>query len=169
MAYEILRPAPVVSAGIVLTVGLLVPGVIFPQTPDPAKPSDSRKQALIRFFEKNESKLVQFADEFLQAADRHKLDWRLLPSLAMVESSGGKYYQFGNIFGWDSGRTRFSSIEDCIHHVAGRLAESPIYKGKSIQVMLTIYNPARKDYATRVTAVMRDLAPDQLALRVGVQ
>lgn len=167
MTYRTLRQTPVVSAGLVLTVGLLVPVVVHAQSGAAglAPAGDARKEALTRFFDKHQSKLTRYVDEFLAAADRHQLDWRLLPGLAMIESSGGKYYQHGNIFGWDSGRTHFSSIEACIQHVARRLAESPVYRGKSVTGILTTYNPARKDYALKVLEKMRELAPDHLALR----
>ena len=96
---------------------------------DPATPpceNDNRCQAVRNFFLRYESPLEKVAHVFLQAADKHKLDWRLLPALAMVETTGGRHGTRNNIFGWNSGRTRFASVEAGILFVAGRFAVSPI-------------------------------------------
>jgi hypothetical protein len=133
-------------------------------------PPDPRCHVLSRFFQQRDSPLVDDASHFLKASDKHRLDWRLLPSLAMIESSGGKYYQNKNVFGWQSGRARFQSIREGIEFVASRLAESPIYAGKDVATKLRIYNPARHDYGQKVMGVMRELGPDvQASARPRIQ
>jgi len=99
---------------------------------------------------------VSFA--FLRAADTHGIDWRLLPAIAMVESSGGKYGSPKNIFGWNSGRTRFRSLEAGIAYVAERFARSPIYSGRTAMGILHRYNPAKKTYPPKVTKFMMELS-----------
>jgi len=98
------------------------------------------------------------AADFLAAADAHQLDWRLLPSLALIESSGGKYHKNNNIFGWANGRIRFPTVRHGIYAVARKLAESPPYREKSTDEILRIYNP-RPGYAARVRAIMAELGP----------
>jgi len=119
---------------------------------------DPRLIRLKQFFESYDCPLSQFAGDFVQAADRNQLDWRLLPSISMMESGGGKNYRNKNVFGWDSGRERFSSISAGIHAVASRLSRSKLYKHKGLDQILYTYNP-RPDYARKVKTWMRTIGP----------
>jgi len=94
-------------------------------------------------------------------ADRHKLDWRLLPSICFVETGGGKAANGNNLFGWDSGRAEFASMRDSIHHVAARLAESELYRDKQLDEKLSVYNPF-PHYGPLVKSVMNRLSPSRL-------
>ena len=120
-----------------------------PPQPNPC-PSDTRCDALVKFFKKYGSPLGKYAGDFLLAADKHHLDWRLLPSISMVESSGGKYYSYSNVFGWNCGRARFRSISAGIHYVAAQFGTSSIYAGKDTRGILRQYNPARSAYPKKV-------------------
>ena len=117
---------------------------------------DPRLERLQQFFAERDCPLHDAAAEFLIAADENGLDWRLLPSLSIIESSGGKDYTNNNIFGWDSCRENFDSVVAGIHFVADRLANSKRYKDKSLEEKLRTYNPV-PDYASRVKAVMARL------------
>lgn len=103
------------------------------------------------------------AEDFILAADRNDLDWRLLPSISMIESSGGKNCRNNNIFGWDCGREAFPSVRTGIQYVANRLANSKLYKNKDLDSLLFTYNPIT-DYPFRVKRLMRTLGPTSLAL-----
>jgi len=119
---------------------------------------DSRLAKLRRFFVVRSSPISHLAEDFLRVADRHGLDWRLLPSIAVVESSGGKYYPNNNIFGWANGSIRFTSIHRSIDVIGGQLARMNDYKGKDLNAFLRTYNPVG-DYPSRVKKVMRSLDP----------
>jgi|SRR5690242_11898018 len=118
--------------------------------------NDSRLERLQEFFAERDCPLRETAAEFLVAADENGLDWRLLPSLSIIESSGGKDYTNNNVFGWDSCRENFASVSTGIHFVADRLANSKLYKGKDLDDKLRTYNPVPA-YGTRVKAVMASL------------
>ena len=120
---------------------------------------DPRLLIIKEFFDSTGSPATGYAEEFLLAADRHRLDWRLLPSLAMIESGGGKKARNNNILGWNNGRASFPSPYAGIHYVASRLAQSKLYRGKDLQHILTIYNP-HPGYPRRVQRIMRRLAPE---------
>lgn len=122
--------------------------------------NDQRCVSLQRFFERYGSGLAKQAAAFLATADEHKLDWRLLPGIAMVETSGGKHSKRNNVFGWNSGRTGFASIEAGIRFVGGRFAASPLYRGRTAMGILRAYNPARAKYPPKVTRFMLELHPD---------
>lgn len=119
---------------------------------------DPRQVRLEKYFEEKQCPVKQLAREFVTAADKHNLDWRLLPSIAFVESSGGKVFHNNNIFGWRNGDHRFRSVRESIHTVAERLANSHYYRNKPIEKILTTYNPV-PGYSTRVQEVMNDLGP----------
>ena len=51
-------------------------------------PIDDRLTQLRQFFRQKGAPVEHLAEEFLAAADRHSLDWRLLPSLAIIETAG---------------------------------------------------------------------------------
>ena len=120
------------------------------------KQDDPRLDRLRRFFADYDSPLSSAAAEFLIAADTNDLDWRLLPSISIVESSGGKVYANNNVLGWDSARRSFDSVEAGILAVADRLGNSKLYKDKDLDEILATYNPV-PNYPQRVKAVMRAL------------
>lgn len=118
------------------------------------KQNDPRLSRLQKFFGDRDCPLRDSAKEFLIAADQNQLDWRLLPSISIIESSGGKDYTNNNVFGWDSCKEKFSSVRAGIHYVAAQLGKSTRYKGKDIDSKLQIYNPL-PEYSQKVKAVMR--------------
>lgn len=120
--------------------------------------TDHRLTTLRHFFQQSNCPAAALSPVFLEASDRYDLDWRLLPSLSFVESTGGKAARNNNLFGWDSGRAAFSSAADSIHSVASSLANSALYRDKDIDGILKTYNP-NAGYARKVKDVMRRIAP----------
>jgi len=117
---------------------------------------DPRLSRLQKFFGDRDCPLRESAKDFLVAADQNKLDWRLLPSISIIESSGGKYRRNNNVFGWDSCKSKFPSVRAGIHFVAAQLGKSKRYKDKDIDSKLLLYNPL-PEYSQRVKAVMRSI------------
>lgn len=122
--------------------------------------NDPRVALLRNFFRAFHSPASHLAPDFLAAADRYGLDWRLLPSISVVESGGGKNATKHNIFGWASARRGFTSVRGSIDWVASRLAHSKLYQDKDLDGILATYNP-RAGYPARVKSVMNLIAPDQ--------
>jgi len=152
------------SSGLVVFAGVVSPMAVSPlqspkaQAPDYRK--DPRCEVLRRFFEKGDCPAKEYSHVFLEAADNYKLDWRLLPSLSFVESTGGKVAHNNNIFGWDSGRAHFSTPTAGIHAVGYNLSHGSQYRRKNLDQLLATYNPG-SDYAQKVKSVMRRIAPAQ--------
>jgi flagellum-specific peptidoglycan hydrolase FlgJ len=96
----------------------------------------------------------------VEAADRYDLDWRLLPSISYVESTGGKSAPNNNLFGWDSGRAQFASPAASIHEVGYQLSHSALYRDKDTDGILATYN-SDAEYAAKVKLVMRSIAADE--------
>jgi hypothetical protein len=116
--------------------------------------SDPRLTRLTEFFENFGPPARHLAADFLAAADLNDLDWRLLPSLCIVESGGGRTAAKNNLFGWDSGKRGFATLKDGIYLVASRLANSRLYKNKDLDELLATYNPLA-GYAARVKSMMK--------------
>lgn len=95
---------------------------------------DARGQIVEDFFKSYNSSLTQYANLFVQVADKYKLDYRLMPSISMQESNGGKrviansHNPFGyGIYG--SKVTKFSSWEEAIETVAKALRRDYLNEG----------------------------------------
>ena len=121
---------------------------------------DPRLKSLQKFFHSVNSPLERIASVFISEADEHELDWRLLPGLSFVESTGGRAPRGNNIFGWNNGNSTFRSVTEGIHIVASRLANSPMDRGKGLVEKLKTYNQNPK-YVASVRTVMRQIAADE--------
>ena len=145
-------------------VGIAAVPVAFSPRPMPAPApehrNDPRLETLRTFFRNGDCPAAEFAAAFLEAADYNELDWRLLPSLSFVESTGGKFARNNNLFGWDSGRARFPSAVEGIQTVGYSLSHSDLYKDKELDEILSTYNP-NVEYGRRVKSVMRRIAPSE--------
>jgi hypothetical protein len=128
--------------------------------PAPDYRSDPRLEKIRNFFAPLNCPAFKYAATFLEAADDYALDWRLLPSLSYVESTGGKVAHNNNLFGWNSGRARFSSPHAAIHIIGYHLAHSERYRDKDLDALLETYNP-NTEYAAKVKSVMRRIAPSE--------
>jgi len=121
---------------------------------------DPRLKRLEKFFQRAGCPAQKYSDTFLEAADAYDLDWRLLPSISFIESTGGKAARNNNLFGWDSGRAEFASPAAGIHTVGYRLSHSRLYRHKDLDGILATYNPDA-EYAEKVKAVMRRISPSE--------
>ena len=149
------------SSGLAMIAGVVslpAPGSL--QREQKAPVADHRLARLQAFFGKSDCPAKAYSDDFLDAADRYDLDWRLLPSISYVESTGGKSAKNNNMFGWNSGRAIFRTARQGIHEVGYRLTHSHLYRSKNIDQLLATYNPS-SEYAQKVKSVMAQIAPAQ--------
>lgn len=161
-----------VSKGIVVMAGILAS----PLTPRPmiAEPpiskyqNDPRLARLTEFFYVRGCPIKNLARDFLIAADQNDLDWRLLPSISVVESGGGKAARNNNVLGWGSASSRFNSVREGIHAVAQRLSISKLYKNKDLDGILRTYN-TDADYPSRVKQLMVALGPARPRLVLAIE
>jgi len=149
----------VMFAGLVC-LPLIVSPRLGPSAPTEDYRNDPRFETLRSFFSKLGCPAWKYAATFLEAADDYALDWRLLPSISLLESTGGKAAPNNNLFGWDAGRAHFSSPAAGIHTVGFRLSHSDAYKDKDLDALLNTYNPGG-EYAAKVKSVMRRIAPSE--------
>jgi len=154
-----------------MAVGLVAGPMMFgsPEeaSPIPGSKGDPRLHMLENFFAARHCPVRQFASDFLAAADQNQLDWRLLPSISFVETGGGKKSgSSNNLFGWNSGRHRFSSARAAIYAIAAKLGQSKLYKNKDTSQILQTYN-RHPEWRERVRAVMRTIGTAEIATAVA--
>jgi hypothetical protein len=115
---------------------------------------DSRPAKLRKLFRLHNAPAESLADDFVQAADRYSIDYRLLPAIAIVESGGGRYCINNNMFGWGNGRLRFKSYSQSIDTIAKTLATWYPYQNKSLDQALKVYNYEIPTYGKTVKRLM---------------
>ena len=128
--------------------------------------SDKRIVALQNIFRKHNSPLIQYAKDYVFYADKYNLDWRLLPSIAGLESYFGTYLISGtyNAYGWGGGYIYFKSWEDGIDTINKALKENYIDKGAdTVEKIAPIY--AESDHwSTSVNKYMNEINDEYFRL-----
>jgi len=124
------------------------------------KKFDLREAILRKFLKDKHCPDQEFTEVFIAEADAHGLDWRLLPSLALIESGGGRNFKGNNLFGWANGKQTFTTIGEAIHTVASTLSHGRAYRGKDLGGKLAAYNQGT-DYPAMVLEIMRQISPRQ--------
>lgn len=105
---------------------------------------DARPLILKNFLELNRSPLAPYHQLLVATADKYGLDFRLIPSIAMVESTGGKVMpaRSHNAWGFANGATKFNSWEEAIEKVAQTLRVDYIDQGLSTpELIMPKYAP----------------------------
>ena len=112
-----------------------------------------KKLVMNRVLKQYESPMIESVDSFLTTCISYELNCYLLPSIAGLESTFGKYVLTGsnNPFGWGNGLIRFESWDQAINTVGKGLKENYINKGaESVEQIGPIYATS-KTWANRVT------------------
>lgn len=137
--------------------------------------SDEEKEAQIKqrkaeaidsYFESRNMPLSGYGMKMIEEAEKNNLDWRLIPAISVIETTGGKFMcknpkAPNNPFGWGSCKFGFESIDIAIETIAKNLGgnnpkTAKFYAGKDIEGILKSYNPPSvvPDYSTKVMKVM---------------
>jgi hypothetical protein len=103
---------------------------------------------------------------FVQAADKYGVDWRLLPAIGYLESTGGQHdckRVTYSPFGYGSCKINFSSYEDAIEvtlkNISGNNPKTAkYYAGKDTAGILSAYNQVRSDYKKIIYKTMDEIA-----------
>jgi len=137
---------------------------ITPQEAEIAKKDAEDAAKIDQYFEsKGNLPLAGYGPKFVAEAKKNGIDSPfLLPAIAMIESTGGKFAYNNNSFGWNSCKTSFKSIDESIEVVALNLGGNNIttarhYDGKTIEQILKKYNSAIPTYSKKVMNVMKSM------------
>lgn len=107
--------------------------------------SDEHAKKIDAYFAKRNMPLEGYGAKMVEEAEKNNLDWRLLPAIAIKESTGGKFACGSNPFGWGSCKLKFKNFDDAIETVARNLGgNNPnterYYKDKTTREKLHHYN-----------------------------
>ncbi len=128
---------------------------------------DPRVIALRDYFTKLDMPAADYAEYFVLEADKNNLDWRLLPAITYVETTGCKYTlensansRENNCFGY--GNMDFESIPHGISYVTAVLAGNNermayYYANKTLEEKLYAYNQVNPKYKAHILKIMKDL------------
>lgn len=123
---------------------------------------DVRAEKIDQYFKSNNMPLAGYGQQMVEVADKNDIDWRLIPALAVIESTGGKYackkVTF-SAFGWGSCKINFKSYDQAIESLGEHLGgnnpnTSRYYKGKDTKGKLARYNSVIPDYTAKIMKVM---------------
>ena len=132
--------------------------------------------AIDAYFKAHDMPLEGYGMKMAKAADEEGLDWRLLPGISVVETSGGENLcksskGKNNPFGFGSCHIGFDSFDEAIdtvaRHLGGDMESTALhYAGKNTEEILKEYNPPSivHDYAHRVMSVMKDIGDEDVTV-----
>lgn len=122
---------------------------------------DERAKILSDYLAKYNSPMQYSAQDFVDAAELYGLDWRMLPAIAGVESTFGKFIPGGyNAWGWGVYGTNviyFKSWRDGIFTIAKGLRENYLNRGLQDPYSINRAYAASKTWGFRVSFFMNDL------------
>lgn len=126
-----------------------------------------RAKKVDAFFASYDAPLEGYGMKFVVEAQKYDLDWRLLPAIAMRETTGGKQAcknpkAPNNNFGWSSCKRGFESVDQSIEHISKTLSgnneNAKYYKeGMTTDQILKKYNPDSivPGYSKQVIRIMK--------------
>ncbi len=130
--------------------------------------NEIRAKAIDAYFEARKMPLAGYGAKFVEVAEANDIDWRLLPAISVIETTGGKHLckkipqdKKWNPFGWGSCKIGFNSFNEAIETVGKNLGgnnpnTAHHYEDKTNKEILEKYNPPSvvPDYAKKVMKVM---------------
>ena len=125
-------------------------------TPTPTqKKVDRRVLAIQRFYSKYNSPLKPYAKHMVNVADKYGIDYRLIPAISIVESSGGKYnFRPYNAWGLMTKR-QFKNYLESIEFVGRLLGKSYRSGCKTVECISGWYcPPTHESWAKKVDYLM---------------
>lgn len=126
------------------------------------------------YFGKYQMPLEGTGMKMVEEAEKNNIDWRLLPAIAVRESTGGihacKKVKY-NPFGWGSCKIGFNSFDHAIEIVGKNLGgnnpnTAHHYGDKNTKEILQKYNPPSivPKYADQVISIMNDIGNEEIIL-----
>lgn len=156
-------PAPVVETPgkgfIADLVSQVLPESSLVSTEDVDALRKERAAKIDAYYAKRKMPLEGYGMKLVLEAEKNDLDWRLLPAIAIRETTGGKFACHSNPFGWGSCKIKFDSWGDAIEVVARNLggnnpSTEQYYKGKTTDEKLAYYNSVIPAYTAEIHEFM---------------
>lgn len=132
------------------------------------EPTDARVKALDEFFAKYNSPLQSHALTIVREADKHNIDYRLLPAIAMQESTLCKRIIKDSHNCWGFGIygtkvTKFKSYDEAISTITSTLARKYVQKGLvNPHDIVKLYTPSDTGRWPQVVSLIMQQLSDSL-------
>lgn len=172
--YTVNAPQAVLSQKLNIT---YVPLAFNQATDSKAETLKLQAEAIDAYFKLRKMPLLGMGMKMAIEADKNDIDWRLLPAIAVRESTGGKNdcdKVTHNFFGWGSCNIGFKSDEEAIETVAMNLGgnnpnTAHHYDNKTVKQILRAYNPPSiiPRYAQQVMSIMNAIGSENLEVIDG--
>lgn len=121
---------------------------------------DKRAQILADYFRQYNSPLENHAQDFVDAADQHGVDWKLVPSISGVESTFGKNAYGYNAWGWGiygNQALGFKTFKEGIFTVTEGLKQNYINRGLTDPYHMNRVYATSPSWGWRVSYFINDL------------
>lgn len=136
-----------------------------------------KAKAINTYFEFRGMPLAGTGMKMVEEAENNDLDWRLIPAIAIRESTGGKHEckkVENNPFGWGSCKIGFDSYEHAIEVIAKNLGgnnhkTARHYDNKTTMQILRAYNPPSivPRYAEQVLSIMDAIGEPEVITEIA--
>ncbi|MBN1618367.1 glucosaminidase domain-containing protein [Candidatus Dojkabacteria bacterium] len=115
----------------------------------------AKAERIRNFYARWNSPMAAYAEYIVEIADQYGIDWRLIPAISIVESSGGtKCFKSYNAFGW--GQMSFNNFEESIYTVTRGIAQG--YGTSDPYAIAPKYNPVTPDsWGSKVSSLMAQI------------
>ena len=133
----------------------------------------SKKAEIIdNYYKARNMPLYGYGRKMVEEAEKNDLDWRLIPAISVIETTGGRHLcknpkAGNNPFGWGSCKIGFKSFDEAIEKIALNLGgnnpkTAHHYDGKTILEIINKYNPPSivPDYSKKIFKVMNTLGDE---------
>ncbi|MFA5778270.1 MAG: hypothetical protein WC870_02155 [Candidatus Paceibacterota bacterium] len=171
---EIPRTVLVPQLNIAVTGALALNQAVDPE----AESLKAKAEAIDAYFRERKMPLEGMGKKMVEEAIKNELDWRLLPAIAVRESTGGKFECKrvpNNAFGWGSCKIGFKSNEQAIEVVAKNLGgnnpkTAKHYDDKTTKEILRAYNPPSivPKYVDQVISIMDTIGDEDTVKTLAV-
>lgn len=123
---------------------------------------NERAEKIDIYFKERSMPLAGYGLKMVDVAKEHGIDWRLLPAIAVRESSGGKQSCGNNPFGWGSCKINFKNYDEAIATLAknlgGKNPNTASYYSGTTEQKLHYYNgTVVPTYVREVLDIMRNI------------
>ena len=129
---------------------------------------NARARKIDAYFNRRGLPLAGWGKKMVEEAIENDIDWRLMPAIAMRESTGGKFdceTASFNPFGWGSCSISFQSYNEAIEVIAKNLGgknhkTARYYDGELSEVLDNYNGRAVEGYSDQVMAIMKKISPE---------
>lgn len=158
--YENLMPTEQVFGAAEKVAVAELPGSEITDDPRETELFNKKVEEVRNFLNKYKAPLAANAEDFVRAADIYKIDYRLLPSISIVESSGGKHlFKPYNPFGW--GKWGYPNFTAAIYDVSRGMSRYYARGADTPEEIARTYNPVTPQQwsgkVRKLTAQMKPL------------